>query len=303
MYLKSDPRSALASPQVAKAPQPTDFAGAEYAKFYETAPQDDDVNGRTWYARGQNYVIAYSEAAPGARFTRDDQPDEYVVLLPEAATGAEISAGTERKTLAGYSVAFVPPGNSTVVIPNGGRVIRMFTTRSEDMSAKCVNADSFKTPHPNIPPFEPWPAPRAPGRIHAYSLDVKTEEGRFGRIFRCSTFMVNYLDPRNGPRDVTKLSPHHHDDFEQCSLALEGAYIHDIRWPWIPDMTKWREDEHEFCAAPSIAVIPPPAIHTSRAVGTGINQLVDIFCPPRMDFSSKPGWVVNADDYPMPGEP
>jgi len=302
MYLKSDPRSALASSPATKAPQPTEFAGAEYAKFYETAPQDDDDNGRTWYARGQNYVIAYSETKPGARFTREDQPDEYVVLLPDAATAAEISADANSRRVAGYSIAFVPPGESTIIIPDGGRVIRMFTTQSTDMSAKCVNAASFSKQHPNIPPFESWPAPLAAGRIHAYSLDVKSEEGRFGRIFRCSTFMVNYLEPRDGPRDVTKLSPHHHDDFEQCSLALEGAYIHDIRWPWVPDMTKWREDDHEYCAAPSIAVIPPPAIHTSRAVGTSTNQLVDIFCPPRMDFASKPGWVVNAADYPMPDQ-
>lgn len=303
MYVKSDPRSTLsASSATVKAPPPTAFAGADYAKFYELAPQEDDGNGRTWYARGQNFVIAYSEAKPGARFARAQQPDEYVILLPDAASGATISAGADMRTVAGYSVAFVPPGRSEVTVPDGGRVIRMFTVKSADLAAKCVNAASYATPHPNIPPFEPWPAAREAGRIHAYSLDVKSQDGRFGRIFRCSTFMVNYLEPRQGLRDVTKLSPHHHDDFEQCSLALEGAYIHDIRWPWIPDMNQWREDDHEYCAAPSIAVIPPPSIHTSRSVGPGVNQLVDIFCPPRMDFSAKPGWVLNADDYPMPGQ-
>ena len=84
-----------------------------------------------------------------------------MVLLPDAATGAEIAAGAETQTVAGYSVAFVPPGKSSVVVPNGGRVIRMFTTQSADMAAKCVNAASYAEPHPNIPAFEAWPAPRA----------------------------------------------------------------------------------------------------------------------------------------------
>lgn len=301
MYDASDPRAALA-PAAAAPKVTTEFAGADYAKFYETEPQENGAAGRTWYARGQNYVVAYSEVNAGAIFARDGQVDEYALIIPDATTKVEISAKGETKTVDGYSIAFIPPGDSKITTLTKGRIVRLITSRSTDLTAKCSNAASFAKPHPNIPPFEPWPAPPDGFRIRTYSLDVKQEGGRFGRIFRCTTFMINYLDVRNGPRDVTKLSPHFHDDFEQCSLALDGSYIHDIRWPWTTNMNNWRDDDHEFCGAPSIAVIPPPAIHTSRAVGKDINQLVDIFSPPRMDFSAKPGWVLNAVEYPMPAK-
>ncbi len=300
MYDATDPRSSLTSTAKSASPVATVFAGADYAKFYETTPQESGPQGRTWYARGQNFIVAYSEAEPGATLERQNQPDEYVVLFPDAATSATIRAGQPGENVPGESLAIVPPGRSTVTLPNGGRVVRFFTARSGDLAAKCSNAQSYATPHPNSPPLEPWPAPSAGYRIRVYSLKVPPQPGRFGRIFRCTTFMINYLDPFIGPRDVTKMSPHHHDDFEQGSLCLEGAFTHHLRWPWTTDMRAWREDDHEHCGSPSLVVIPPPSIHTSQATAPGVNQLVDIFCPPRMDFSEKPGWVLNADEYPVP---
>src|SRR4051794_38415450 len=109
MYAAGDPRAALAPPSERKTSAPTEFCGAEYAKFYETAPQEDDGGARCWYARGQNFIIVYSEAKPGAVFARSKQPDEYAILIPDKAASIEITANGESVKVDGNSLAFVPP--------------------------------------------------------------------------------------------------------------------------------------------------------------------------------------------------
>ena len=113
----------------------------------------------------------------GAQFVRKDQPDEWVVLLPDANTSAKVTAGGETKTVPGYSVTFVPPGDSSVVMNEGGRVVRLFTTRSSDLSQRCANAAAHATRRENMPPFRPWPVPPDGYRIETYSLDVRPSPG------------------------------------------------------------------------------------------------------------------------------
>lgn len=301
MYDRDDPRSRLSGGKPGGAAVSNDgFAPAQFGLFYESDPQLRETGARTWLTRGQNFLVAYSDVDAGATLARGAQPDEYMALLPDAETGAVIEAGGERIEASGHSLVIVPSGASTIAAQGPGRIVQIFSTQSEDLCAQCSNADAYPARRPNIPPFEPWPAPVDGEKIRVYSLDVPSQPGRFGRIFRCTTLMVNVLDEQHGPRDIEKLSPHHHDDFEQGSLALGGSFTHHLRWPWTVNMNHWRDDQHALVGSPSLTVIPPPSIHTSRGMDSGVNRLIDIFSPPREDFSRQEGWVLNAAEYPMP---
>lgn len=298
-YDSSDVRSTLPS-TTATAPAPERFSGSEHVKFRDLAPVEKATGISTWYARGQNFVIGYSELDGTATFTRTGQPDEYVVLLADDDLTAVVQAPGEEAAAGGRTMVVVPPGDSTVTVTGRGRVLRLLTTRSEDIAALAANAGSYAEPHENIPPFEAWPEPVGGYRVRTYDLTVPPLANPPFRLYRCTTFMVNFIDPKQGPRDPAKMSPHKHDDFEQCSVVLAGEYVHHLRWPWTTNKANWRTDEHETVLAPAITVIPPPSLHTSEAVGPDTNHLIDVFSPPRFDFSAMEGWVFNAEDYPPP---
>ncbi len=260
----------------------------------------------------QTEVIAFIRGFFGHSVLTNDMVESTAMsdagLLDPGLTGAVVpriaeavvSAAAGTVTAAGHTLSFVPPGDSRVTLPERGILVRLFTVAATDLAQAASNAGAYDQPRRHIPPFQAWPMPADGWRVRSYSLDVPDEPGRFGRIFRCTTFMVNVFRPQVGPRDTAKRSPHHHDDFEQCSLALRGGFVHHLRWPWTIDMADWRADQAIAVGSPSSLVIPPPVIHTTRSTEAGDNDLVDIFCPPRRDFSLKPGWVLNAADYPMP---
>lgn len=300
MYDQKDPRSTLATAGSGAPKMPvTAYAGADVIEFYRIAPQETGDGCKTWYGRGQNFVLSYTEAEPGTVLSRTGQPDEYMAFFPEPATRVDIETDNGSAVDVAHRLAIIPPGDSRIVVKAGGRVLRLFSNKAADLAAQSANAASYAQPHPNVALLEPWPAPPDGFKLRLYPIEVAESPGRFGVIYRSTNLMVNFVPVRMEPRDPNKMSPHAHDDFEQCSLTLQGDYIHFLRWPWVPDKSIWRNDAEIRVSAPSMTVIPPPSIHTSQSLEPPC-QLIDIFSPPRIDFSQKPGWVLNADDYPVP---
>jgi hypothetical protein len=254
-----------------------------------------------WIARAQNLVLEYMTLAPGQAHTSPADPDESALFTLD--DDADVTVTWQEQVTRGHGryLIVVPAGVSSVTADSLTRVVRLSTTAVTERRDAAVNAADYAEPHPGVAPLSLWPEPAGEPRVRSYRLtDYPPSPDRFGAIFRTRAFMVNFLPPTVGPRDPDKLSPHAHDDFEQVSLVTAGEYVHHIRTPWTARSSTWVDDIHWHTTAPSITIIPPPTVHTSQATADAVNTLIDIFSPPRRDFSQRPGWVLNAADYPAP---
>jgi hypothetical protein len=287
VYEKDDPRSALAT-----AARPDSGAAITAAQYLDLRA--------TPVVRAQNVILIHTDARDGDDLDNGTLEGELAIVVTDHSPAFTVLTGDGATKVDSAGLVVVPPGASRISVHGDGPLVRLVEATEAAWRDRVANADAYAENHPRVALLERWPAP-AEARVRFYPLsEVPADPKRFGRIFRTRSFMVNFLPQQDGPRDPHKLSPHHHDDFEQLSLAVQGEYVHHIRTPWVPDRSTWREDEHVRIGSPSVTIIPPPTVHTSEASDPGVNQLIDIFSPPRVDFSEKPGWVLNADDYPMP---
>ena len=275
------------------------FRHASVADHSVGRPDFVEADGSpTWITRGATFVIAVTRAFAGTRLAVAGVPDEHFVLLPYA--GAQIRVGGEVIGVEPNHLLIVPPGDAELVATAPGLVVRCFSARKTDLLALAGNASAYAEPREEILPMNDWPAPVGGFGLKIYDLAGGLAEGDKTRVYRSSNMMINILRERTVARDPRTMSPHNHEDFEQGSITLSGVHVHYLRTPWVPDLSVWRPDEAVEVGAPSVTVIPPPLIHTTRNLGDGPALLVDLFCPPRADFSLRPGMVRNAAEYPLP---
>jgi hypothetical protein len=302
-FAADDPRRALSASDGSNAVATTTPRPAVVHDLSGTPDELSAGGSWHWWVRGQNFVVCYTFLVAGDPLEITDVPDEHMILLADDAHGEpvlEVCTGVapgQPARVAGQSLVIAPPGTTRVTSTRDLSLLRVFSARAEDALARARNGADYTELDGAVTTLPANPRESGPGtlRVHRMS-DVADDPSRLGRIFRSDSLLVNWFAPQVGARDVDRLSPHVHDAFEQASVTLRGDYVHHFRTPWTPRLRDWRSDEHHTTASPSIALIPPGIVHTTRAVGDGLHVLIDVFAPPREDFREQ-SWVLNDDDY------
>lgn len=254
---------------------------------------------KVWTLRAQNFVVRVALTRQREVLHRQTQLTEYMVVLGTDTSSATFVTNASEQHVTGRAVVIVPPGESSVVVEPGSQIIQLFDQSSGDLKAEATNAFWYTHADPRVATAVNWPSPFNGDALRVYSVDDYAKDpNRLGRIFQSSIGMVNFFHAEDGPRDDSALTPHSHPDFEQCTIHLAGDYVHHVRTSWTPRLADWRPDEHRHLSSPGLVLIPAQSVHTSQAIHHGTHQLIDLFSPPRIDWANRPGWVLNAGDYP-----
>lgn len=271
------------------------FREPSIGRYYDEAPQVESGGVRSWVTRGANFAVVCSRGEAGGTLRGTAKDEQFFYALHG---GVVVSAGGESVTLDVEDLAIVPPGEWSARFDRAGEVVQLITA-DEDLAAKAPNAATYAGGAAEVAKIEAWPEPVGGYRLRRYSTLEAYARGGMVHAFRTRKLMMVPYARFLEPRDETQLTPHSHADFEQGSVALEGEWLHHLRVPWTANKRHWRPDLHLQVGSPSTTIIPAGVIHTSQGIAGEGMRLIDVFAPPRLDFSQR-GWVDNAADYPMP---
>lgn len=260
----------------------------------------DESGNLTWIVRTAYFGLVMTRIE--RRTSIRVRTVEETMLVAPASLRVAITSDAQRLSSDGDTLFIVPPGESTIEVDGNGYLARIVGAGEREALANAINAVDYENGAPELGDFITWPTPPDGFRLRRYCLDEYVDAQLPGRAFRCTNLMVNITDIYPGKRDSSKLKPHSHDDFEQITLTYAGRFAHHLRTPWGVDSTRWQPDEHLDIDSPAAIVLPAGLIHTSQALEAGC-WLIDIFGPPRMDFSLMQGFVRNGDEYPQPPRP
>lgn len=262
---------------------------------FETAPAHRrwPKGSRSWYTRGEGFIVEILDAQAGERIASSFR-DEHIVILD---TGA--AATIAEQAIAEPSLTILPPGESSIAFTQPGLVVRVFTSREQELGPLCCNADLYS---PEGDAIKPWPMPVDGYRFRHYPLARHTSADQPFLAFRTRRLMACIYPQRSAPTNPRDLTTHVHDTFEQASIVLAGRWRHHRRFPWNWRIDQWRDDVHQEVGSPSVAIVPAGVLHTSQNLTPGESKIMDAFAPPRLDYSLRPGLVRNAAEYPMPGD-
>ena len=302
-YDQNDLRSQLTATRTEARPAGACFA-PQYFEFLELEPDEVTALGtRTWYVRSQNCCVAYSLVQPGdsaragpssptSTWCCSRSPDAAPSSRP-AATGPTCGAARSWwcRPVPSEIDRSRPAARSCGCSRTGGGPARAVPQRRR-----------LRPADPNVAPFAPWPDPPDGFGIRVYRLaDIPQDPGRFGRILRCSTIMVNYFYVDDAParsdsscRRTTTTTSSRSRSSSAATTCTTSARPGRSNWP-----TGATTSTGSAPARPSPSSLRPRCT-PARASATCAHQLIDVFCPPRIDFSDRPGWVLNDDEYPMP---
>lgn len=271
------------------------FREESIGRHYAEPPQLAGAGFRSWITRGANFAVIVTQVDAGARISGTAVDEQFIYALEG---GIAIECGAQEQTLGAEDLAIVPPGSWSLRSHRAGLVVQLVSA-DEPLVSSAANQARYVDGVPEVATADPWPEPVGGYRLRRYSTLDAYARGGLVHAFRTRKLMMVPYPRFLEPRDETQLTPHAHADFEQGSIGLEGEWLHHLRVPWTANRRHWRQDVHMQVGSPSTLIIPAGVVHTSQGIAGEGMRLIDVFAPPRMDFSEK-GWVDNASDYPMP---